>query len=98
MTSQKGKPQLSHQGFIYVEEKKTPHKVYWRCKHYTSYTKCPGRLHAQLNKFTNHTELIIKHNHNHEPNFVLKRRTQRREVVKLEDPLNNSVELMEIVL
>lgn len=98
VTSQKGKPQLSYAGYIYVEEKKTPNKVYWRCKHYTSYNKCPGRLHTQVNKTTDSTEIIIKHAHNHETGFVLKRRVHRREVFKIEDPLTNAVELMEIII
>lgn len=42
--SQKGKKQLSYKGHIYVEEKKTTNKIYWRCKHYTSHNKVPNVL------------------------------------------------------
>uniref|UniRef100_A0A4Y0APV2 BTB domain-containing protein n=1 Tax=Anopheles funestus TaxID=62324 RepID=A0A4Y0APV2_ANOFN len=49
-TSQKGKLQLSHEGFYYCMEKKIQHKEYWRCIYYTTKIKCHGRLHLYDNK------------------------------------------------
>lgn len=92
VTSQKGKPQLSHEGYIYVEEKKLANKVYWRCKHYTSYNKCPGRAHTLQN--SNTTMVLVKHAHNHDPGLIVKRRQQR--ILKMAET-SDSVDVMEIM-
>ncbi|XP_049276925.1 modifier of mdg4-like isoform X22 [Anopheles funestus] len=76
-TSQKGKLQLSHEGFYYCMEKKILHKEYWRCIYYTTKIKCHGRLHLYDNKVHQMGA------HNHAPQ-VFKRADYKRlpEIVK----------------
>lgn len=45
-SSQKGRLQLSCDGFFYVKEKTVKQKEYWRCIYYTTKIKCHGRLHT----------------------------------------------------
>ncbi|KAG5672371.1 hypothetical protein PVAND_002503 [Polypedilum vanderplanki] len=45
--SQKGKPQLEHNGYVFVKEKEREKKVYWRCIYYTTKYKCRGRIHTE---------------------------------------------------
>lgn len=61
--SQKGKFQLSHEGFYYVREKVVNSKVYWRCVEYTSklQPKCHARIHTVGNSIVRSTP------HCHEP-------------------------------
>lgn len=58
-SSQKGRLQLSCDGFYYVKEKTVKQKEYWRCIYYTTKIKCHGRLHT-LNGDIHHT---TPHNH-----------------------------------
>uniref|UniRef100_A0A182MBE5 FLYWCH-type domain-containing protein n=1 Tax=Anopheles culicifacies TaxID=139723 RepID=A0A182MBE5_9DIPT len=58
-TSQKGKLQLSHQGYYYCMEKKIQHKEYWRCIYYTTKIKCHGRLH----RYDDNVHQMGAHNH-----------------------------------
>lgn len=46
VTSQKGKCQLVHNGYCYVQEKLVKDKVYWRCICYTSKLHCHARIHT----------------------------------------------------
>lgn len=69
IASQKGKPLLSYLGYVYVEEKQTNNKIYWRCKLYTAPRfRCPGRVHTLKET----KSVIQKHNHNHNPYANLK--------------------------
>uniref|UniRef100_A0A182J4A7 FLYWCH-type domain-containing protein n=1 Tax=Anopheles atroparvus TaxID=41427 RepID=A0A182J4A7_ANOAO len=45
-TSQKGKLQLTCNGFYYCREKSIHDKHYWRCIYYTTKIKCHARLHT----------------------------------------------------
>nr|XP_029723775.1 uncharacterized protein LOC109413361 [Aedes albopictus] len=58
-SSQKGRLQLSCDGFYYVKEKTVKQKEYWRCIYYTTKIKCHGRLHT-LNGEIHHS---TPHNH-----------------------------------
>ncbi|XP_049532480.1 modifier of mdg4-like isoform X17 [Anopheles darlingi] len=57
--SQKGKMQLSYNGFYYCKEKTIHEKEYWRCIYYTTKIKCHGRLHVIGNQVFRGTS----HNH-----------------------------------
>ncbi|XP_035777041.1 modifier of mdg4-like isoform X23 [Anopheles albimanus] len=57
--SQKGKLQLSYNGFYYCKEKTIHEKEYWRCIYYTTKIKCHGRLHVVGNQVFRGTS----HNH-----------------------------------
>ncbi|XP_050084772.1 modifier of mdg4-like isoform X11 [Anopheles aquasalis] len=57
--SQKGKLQLSYNGFYYCKEKTIHEKEYWRCIYYTTKIKCHGRLHVVGNEVFRGTS----HNH-----------------------------------
>ncbi|XP_055594758.1 modifier of mdg4-like isoform X17 [Uranotaenia lowii] len=70
-SSQKGRLQLSCDGFFYVKEKTVKQKEYWRCVYYTTKIRCHGRLHT-LNGEINHSTP-----HNHRPG-VFKRADYNR--------------------
>uniref|UniRef100_A0A182Y4F4 FLYWCH-type domain-containing protein n=1 Tax=Anopheles stephensi TaxID=30069 RepID=A0A182Y4F4_ANOST len=57
--SQKGKLQLSHDGYYYCMEKRIQRKEYWRCIYYTTKIKCHGRLHRDDSK----VRYMGAHNH-----------------------------------
>ncbi|XP_055616858.1 modifier of mdg4-like isoform X25 [Toxorhynchites rutilus septentrionalis] len=58
-SSQKGRLQLSCDGFFYVKEKTVKMKEYWRCIYYTTKIKCHGRLHTLKGEIQHTTP----HNH-----------------------------------
>lgn len=53
--SQKGKFQLTHEGYYYVREKIVNNKVYWRCIEYTSKIRCHARIHTIGNSIVRNT-------------------------------------------
>lgn len=81
ISSQKGKHLLSHMGFVYVEEKQTKNKTYWRCQRYTSRFKCPGRVHTMKGVLS----VIQKHDHNHMPGVTVKRRVKSEDASTKDD-------------
>ena len=61
MLSQKGKYQISLDGFVYIREKVCQDKIYWRCSKNTTAIHCKGRIHTVKNTVIRSSE------HNHAP-------------------------------
>uniref|UniRef100_A0A0L8G2X7 FLYWCH-type domain-containing protein n=1 Tax=Octopus bimaculoides TaxID=37653 RepID=A0A0L8G2X7_OCTBM len=61
--SEKGKPVLKIEGFVFVKDKQIGTKIYWKCNKFASYCK----YHA----ITNYSEVVkVSHEHNHSGDSV----------------------------
>ena len=60
--SQKGKPILFRNGYLFVNENKEGQKIIWKCSKYKT-IKCPARVHTEF-EFVIH---VGERDHNHAP-------------------------------
>uniref|UniRef100_A0AC35FTI0 FLYWCH-type domain-containing protein n=1 Tax=Panagrolaimus sp. PS1159 TaxID=55785 RepID=A0AC35FTI0_9BILA len=62
--SQRGRPKLGHEGYIYQCQRETEHEILWRCEAREKKEKCPAKAKSMGNIVT-----ILKA-HNHPPDYA----------------------------
>lgn len=57
--SEKGKPRLINDGYVFYKDKETDEKTYWKCSHFQKF-KCPARISTTDDQISSQSK---EHNH-----------------------------------